>query len=408
MTFINQIFSQPTKIPSGFEDIAKLMKSHNEIILEHLRKYRKIEDFPEVPQMKNLDGEAVALGYPIQGILKYHGMTDWENRIAYLPSISLNNGAAHTKTYVKFSSEFAKDKIIINERIAEGRELERALQTLDFIRKITGTDTKALVISKNYVSIPEAKGLGTSASASVALALASIQASLGDEYVKNKRFSSVVARYLAGSGCRSAAGGISLWLSYPGIPPIDSYAVRLNDDELENIALITIPVKSRIGLKTEEAHKDAPNSDFFKTWMLQRKDKVIDVIEAIKKSDWERIAQHAELDTIELHAVTMSGQKGKERKIIAWEPETIQIMRKVNELRTSGIPVYYSIDTGPTPVLITENKYVAEVCEGVEKIAGKNYIKSKIAGESHTLDMSIKEELLTEGVKKLINHEVLQ
>ncbi len=392
-----------TVIPAGFENVYEEMKLNNDVILKKLMSYRKIQEFPEIPEnIGSLNGEGAALGYPIQGILKYHGMSDWQNRIAYLPSISLNNDAAHTKTYVRFSPDFAKDKIIINGRIAEGREADRVLQTLDFIREITNTNTKALVVSKNFVSIPEAKGLGTSASGSVALALAAIQASLGEEYVRNKRFSSIVSRYLAGSGCRSAAGGISLWLSYPGIPSIDSYAVRLDDNSLDDISLITIPIKSRISLKTEEAHRDAPNSDFFKTWMLQRKDKVIDVIDAIRDSDFERVAQHAELDTIELHAVTMSGQKGRERKIIAWEPETIQIMRRTNEMREAGIPVYYSIDTGPTPVLITFSKYAEEVCETIEDIAG-NYIKSKIAGESHTLNADdVKDELFTQDVKKLV------
>lgn len=407
---------KPTNIPKGFEEISKTMKEHYEEILSSLNKHNyNTENFPEIEELSSLNDVGAAKAYPIQGILKYHGMSDWDNRIAYLPSISLNNSAAYTKTYTEFNSNFKEDIAIINEEKAEGRELERIKQTLDTLREITNTDTKALVVSKNY-SVKGAKGLGTSASGSAALALSAIEATLGEGYIKNSRFASVISRYVAGSGCRSATGGISLWLSYPGIKSINSYSLRIDKDKFKDIGLITIPIKPTFEIKTEKgyekfktefAHKDAPKSDFFKEWMLTRKDKVIDILDSIDRSNWKRIAQYAELDTIHLHGVTMSGKnldELNESKIIAWEPETIKIMRKVNELRENDIPVYYSIDTGPTPVLITDKKYVDEVYESIYKMnLGFDIIKSEIGGKSEILDpKETKEELFTTKVKKLL------
>ena len=43
------------------------------------------------------------MAYPIQGLLKYHGLSDPLQRIAYFPSISLCNDAIMTITYCKFS-----------------------------------------------------------------------------------------------------------------------------------------------------------------------------------------------------------------------------------------------------------------------------------------------------------------
>lgn len=394
---------KPTKIPEGFEEISHIMRRDYEIILSELEKRGyKTPEFPDVEEKSYLDGIGAALAYPIQGILKYHGMSDWDNRIAYLPSVSLNNSAAYTKTYVEFDRNLEKDIVIINEEQAEGRELERVKQVLNTLRAITNTNTKAIVVSENYAQ-KKVKGLGTSASGSAALSLASIDASLGKEYVNNTRFTTVISRYLAGSGCRSASGGLSLWLSYPGIESANSYSIRLNNDNLGRLGLITIPVESRIGLKTEEAHRDAPNSEFFKQWMLLRKEKVIDLLNAVEKADLEKIGQIAELDTMHLHGVTMSGQKGKEKKIIAWEPETINLMRIVNNLRDSDIPVYYSIDTGPTPVFLTDKKYVDEICNELEKKGFSNYLKSEIAGKPKILDYKeTKEELFTSKVVGLI------
>jgi len=283
---------------------------------------------------------------------------------------------------------------------------------LDTLREITSAKTKALVVSKNY--FVNGKGLGTSASGSAALALAAIEAGLGENYSKNQRFVSVLSRYVAGSGCRSATGGISLWLSYPGIESMNSFSLRIDRDRFDNLRLITIPVESRLRIKTKEgyqkfrtefAHEEAPKSEFFKKWMLMRKAKVIDVLDAIDKRDWERIAGYAELDTIHLHTVTMSGKSFEELnkpKLIAWEPETLKIMRKVNELREEGIPVYYSIDTGPSPVLLTDKKYVTEICNEIEKM-GIDFLVSEIGGKSEILSPEeVREELFTRTVKNLV------
>ena len=107
----------PTQIPAGFEKVSEIMKKHHyEILSELKRRNYSIEDFPRVEERSSLNGEGAAKAYPIQGILKYHGMSDWKNRIAFLPSISLNNSAAYTLTYVEFDSKFEKDIVIINEK----------------------------------------------------------------------------------------------------------------------------------------------------------------------------------------------------------------------------------------------------------------------------------------------------
>ncbi|MDO8428701.1 MAG: GHMP kinase [Candidatus Diapherotrites archaeon] len=382
-----------TKIEQGFEDIALQMKKDNDEIVKEVKKNYTIQDYPAIEKKNKLDGIAVAQAYPIQGILKYHGMSDWNYRTAYLPSISVNNDAARTVTYVKFDSNYTQDKGVINDKVVSGRDLERVVQTLDMVRKLTGATTKALVVSKNIVRATKTgKGLGTSASGSAAIGTAAVAAAMGDSYYQNKRFLSCIGRFLAGSGCRSIAGGISLWLSYPGIAHEDSYAVRLDDQEqLKDVSLITVPVDSRIGLKTETAHKDAPHSPLFKKWMEMRKPYILECMQAVQKGDWQTVARLGELDTILLHGVTMSGTL--ESKIIAWEPETIQLMRASNELKDSGIPCYYSIDTGPTPVFITPKKYETEVVDKIAKLKFE-YVVGKIAGPAELLNEEKAEEIL--------------
>jgi diphosphomevalonate decarboxylase len=254
-------------------------------------------------------------------------------------------------------------------------------------------ESKALVKSKNVVvGGKTGKGLGTSASGSAALALAAIAAAFGTDAASNLRFVSCLSRLLAGSGCRSAAGGVSLWLSFPGIAHEDSFAIRLDDkDQLREMRLITIPLDSRIGLKTEQAHEDAPRSALFKCWMRNRKDEALRAIDATQKGDWLTLAQQAERDSIFLHSVTMSG--GNEHKLFAWEPENIALFRLCDELRAEGVPVYFSTDTGPTMVLMLHKRDVLTVATRVRE-AGFDAIEGNIAGGAKLVSLDEAGEVL--------------
>ncbi|MBC7235114.1 MAG: GHMP kinase [Chloroflexi bacterium] len=371
-----------TAIPLGFEDTVAPLRAAHERILQHLQaRGLWVSDTPRPTVPGNAEGIAAARAYPIQGILKYHGLADWHWRTAFMPSISVNNSAAYTLTWVSFEPARAEDEVVIGGEVAIGRERARVVRTLDAVREVAGIASKARVISYNVVRATRAgKGLGTSASASAALAAAALAAALGADILGNTRLLSTTARLLAGSGCRSAVGGVSLWLSYPGIPHEESVAVRLDAaSELDDLRLITVPLPSRIGLKTEQAHLDAPRSPFFKPWILGRGEEIIDCAEAIWRGDWQQLSRWAELDSIRLHGVTMSG--GMEHKLFAWEPENIELFRLCNELRSGGVPVYFSTDTGPTTVFLTHRDYEQALVGALEGMGrGWEVIRGRVAG----------------------------
>jgi diphosphomevalonate decarboxylase len=377
-----------TTIPPEFSDTLEAMRAGNERILAALESYGVAYE----PYLRSIPaalphGRAAARAFPMQGVLKYHGLSDWASRIAYLPSISLNNSAAHTTTYVEFRPDLAEDSAAIGGVPAVGRDLDRIVQTLNAVRELSGVTTRAHVSSRNVLQSRVAgKGLGTSASASAALAAAALAALYGPELADNRRFLSCFARLLAGSGCRSAAGGLALWLSYPGLSHADSFALRLDGEgQLDQVRLITVPIDSRIGLKTESAHHDAPQSSLFKSWMLSRADEIIECLGAIRAGDWRTVGQFAEMDSMRLHGVTMSGSR--ENKLIGWEPENIALFRMCNDLRDQGVPVYASTDTGPTVVFITHRDHEDAVVSAITDLGlGLETIRGHIAGPAALID----------------------
>ena len=389
----------PTEVPIGFEDMVAPMRVAHDAILQRLvAAGYDLPLFPAHLPRGNPRGMAAARAYPIQGILKYHGMADWTWRTAFLPSISLNNDAAETITLVEFAPELTADEASIGGQQVGGRALARIVRILDAVRALGGVTSRARVTSRNIVRASKVgKGLGTSASASAALARATLDAVLGEEAANNSRLLSVIARLLAGSGCRSAVGGIGLWLSYPGIPHEESFAVRLDrGNSLSDVRLITLPIDSRVGLHTEQAHKDAPHSIFFRPWMASRLADTLTCMDAIESGDWRTWAQLAEVDSIRLHGITMSG--GGEHKLFAWEPENITLFRMCNDLRAAGAPVYFSTDTGPTTVLITHRSHVGAVVKALSALElDIEWVVSQIAGPAESLDIHAAAELLAMG-----------
>lgn len=375
-------------IPAAFSDTLMAMRDGHERIVAALAHHGiSYEPYPDVIPAPRPTGRAAARAFPMQGVLKYHGLSDWNDRIAYLPSISLNNSAAHTTTCVEFNPGLTADSAVIGGVTAVGRDLERVVQTLNAVRGLTGAQVYAHVTSRNILQSRVAgKGLGTSASASAALAAAALAALYGPELAGNRRFLSCFARLLAGSGCRSAAGGLALWLSYPGLSHADSFAVQLDGEgQLDQVSLVTVPIDSRIGLKTESAHHDAPQSSLFRSWMLSRADEIIECLNAIRAGDWRTVGQLAELDSMRLHGVTMSGSR--ENKLVGWEPENITLFRMGNDLRERGIPVYASTDTGPTVVFITHRDYEDALVAAINALGlGLETIRGRIAGPATLID----------------------
>ncbi|MFX1376513.1 MAG: GHMP kinase [Promethearchaeota archaeon] len=392
--------------------ITKLYKDHNDIFQYLIDRNYQIQDLPLDPIFKQDEGEAYSLAFPIQGILKYHGLANHKHRIPYFPSISLNNNCGFTISYLKFDKELKEDKVILDGKTSLKEELERVKCTLDFIRNYSKINTKAILISRNFLKKTRGdvigKGLGTSASGSSALALAAATIIYNNDknYVNNQRLISLFSRYLASSGSRSAVGGFSLLLSHPKIDPYDSFAIRLDREEnqsfLENISLLTIPIKS--DLKTHQAHEIAPKSPFFPNWLKQRKNLIFEFFHALENSDLSKIGELAEYDTLCLHSVIMSV---KDNNIIAWDPITLKLMHKVRELRKNqGYTVYFSIDTGPSVVLLTyENEKKAITNELKSIIPEYAIIDGKIGDSTKIIHPNSPESMKLKGdIEKFIKY----
>jgi diphosphomevalonate decarboxylase len=377
-----------------------LKKEAEEIAVFLKQKGLSLPNLPKDLKAIKDEGEAFTLAYPIQGLLKYHGLANKEHRTANFSSISLNNDAFFTVTYVKFSKKYQKDRFILNgiEIDSNDQKYYRVSHQLDFIRIYSKINTKAVIISRNIIKKNNktvlGKGIGTSASAGAAIAHAVISILYDNKvnYTSNLSLRALFSRYLAGSAIRSCVGGIGLWISHPSMEPEESFGIRLDTKEIQtfidDIDLITISIKSKI--QTDKAHEIAPLSPFYESWMKTRKNQIMKFYNALIDENFQIIGEMTEFDTLQLHAITMTGSP--DNNLILWTPETISIMHLTRNLRKHGIPVYFSIDTGPSVVLLTKNEFTKEILDNLIKLNDKfNINVGKIGGPSKLLKKSSRE-----------------
>jgi len=244
--------------------------------------------------------------------------------------------ALPTTTTVSFEPDLTKDRIQIDGKVPTRRERERVLVIIDSLRHLSGSKSlKARVESKNPGVT--GKGLGFSSSGFAALGLAAARAL--DLNVDTRRLSEIV-RKGAGSASRSLTGAFSIWYANK---EGRSYAEEIAPANSIRMKTIIVPIKSDI--KTDRAHGDAIKSPFFRSRLKYLRGVLPRMRRAISLRDVESIGRLAEEDTLNLHAVTMTGKEG----LILFSPESIEIIREVRRLRKEeDVPAWFSLDTGPS------------------------------------------------------------
>ncbi len=316
--------------------------------------------------------KAKARAHPIQGLIKYHGLRNRILRIPYHDSISANVDALWTETEVEFG-EFGADELWINGVKSSQQELKRCQIVLDKIRQFSGITYRAKVFSTNSLTYVESKGLGFSSSGGAALAAAAYSASgLSKDWGWDLTFISRLARLLAGSACKSVVGGYARW--YAGVDDQSSYAARIGDRGTLDLRMLIVPIHSNI--RTDVVHEDVTASPFFDSRVRSAQSRVEEMHRAILEGDLVRVGILAERDTLELHALIQTGRLG----LIVYEPQSLNVIKCVKELRREGKPVFFSMQTGPSVFVNTYREDLGYVKSRLLSL-GVSVIESAIGGE---------------------------
>ncbi len=304
--------------------------------------------------------------------MKYHGLKDKKRRLPFHDSISVCVEALTTTATIQFG-DYPEDVIDINGKPATKEEADRILAITSALKNLAKTKDHFKLSTVNNVK--QGKGLGFSASAFASIAMAGCKA-LGLK-METERLSEI-ARLGAGSASRSLVGGFAIWYANRNGR---SFARQLASPEKVKLAMAIVPVPSAV--KTDMAHKESVTSPFFKARVMEVKKNLRKMQSAILRGDVDEVARLAEADSLSLHAVTMTGVG----RLFLMAPETIWVIKKIESMReVDHIPVWYSLDTGPSVYINTHPEYVDSVTKEIRSSANVGVITSTVGGPARTIE----------------------
>jgi len=309
--------------------------------------------------------EYSSVAFTMQALVKYHGLRDWKLRLPYHDSISVNTTSMKTEASI---TDARKGGVFIG-----GTPNESANERLQGVvtRLRPGSRVEEFRIDSRNVPQGKPKGIGYSASAGAALTLLCHRLLVGGS--PDLAALSRTARLFAASASRSLVGGFSIL--YAGKDDDSTYAEKFADAKDFDLRMVIVPLPSRV--RTEDAHREVLTSPFFKARVQSAQKRCEEMQKAILGNDLESVGRLAERDTLELHSLTMTGESG----LIIMTEDSLRIIRKVLELRGSGVKAYYSMQTGPSVFINTSDKGEGAVISAMQKLGYTAYA-SRVGGEA--------------------------
>ncbi|HLQ06500.1 MAG TPA: hypothetical protein VK126_01960 [Nitrososphaerales archaeon] len=304
----------------------------------------------------------------MQALVKYHGLKDWQLRLPYHDSISVNTTSMKTEAEI---TDQKKGGVFVDGKPNQSANarLQQVVAALNPTKKVG-----EIRIDSRNLPPGKAKGIGYSSSAGAALTLLCNRLLVGEE--ADLTALSRTARLFAASASRSLVGGFSRL--YAGKDDDSTYSKKFADSRDMDLRMVIVPLPSRV--KTEDAHREVLTSPFFKARIESAQRRCEEMEKAILGNDLDLLGRLAEKDTLELHSLTMTGDSG----LIIMTEDSLRIIRKVRELREDGKKAYYSMQTGPSVFINTSERDEKKVFDAVTKLGYKTYY-SRVGGEARIL-----------------------
>lgn len=302
---------------------------------------------------------ATARAHPNIALVKYWGKRDERLILPHQSSLSVTLGPLSVTTSVEFDDRPGEDEVRINGRVAAGTERARVVELLELVRRLAKRRLgRARMTSAG--DFPAAAGLASSAAAFAALAV-SARAAAG--LPRDTRAESILARRGSGSAARSVEGGFVRWNRGRRSDGQDSFGEQLFDEthwpELRLLVGMVSreekEVKSRDGMRST-----VETSPYYPAWAEDAEAEARRIVPFIRRRDLEAVGAIAEKNAWRMHATAFAADP----PLSYLKPATLAVIESCRALRRKGVGVWFTLDAGPNPVLLTtagDERRVAKV-----------------------------------------------
>lgn len=278
---------------------------------------------------------------------KYWGKREPVLNLPTNSSISISLPGLGTQTAIKIinsEDEVAQDAVFLNnEKLSSHHPFAKRVSVfLNPFREHPHTTFEVKTIN----SVPTAAGLASSASGYAALVLA-----LNDLFGWHlcHKSLSLLARLGSGSASRSVFDGFVIWHQGQQDNGLDSYAEPIETQWPEFcVGLLEIDVKQKPMSSTQGMQNTVETCTLYQAWPKQANANVNTIVQAITHKDFTLLGKTAEHNALSMHATMIATWP----PILYWQPESVQAMHTVWQLREQGIEVYFTMDAGPNLKLL--------------------------------------------------------
>jgi len=307
--------------------------------------------------------EAIARANTNIALVKYWGKRNSDLFLPMNSSISLTLDSFYTVTKVQLNKSLVKDRIILDGQVVKGENYLHITSFLEKIRKLSGQEVYADVVSFNFV--PTAAGYASSASGFAALAAAGSRAY---QLKLKKKELSIMARQGSGSACRSIYGGFVMWNKGIWADGRDSYAQQLTKQEEWPLSIISMmangrkkDISSRKGMD-----RTIETSPLYQGWLNSVEDDLHDMIQAIKTKDFEMLGISMEKNCLKMHSTMMTANP----PILYWNGITTELIHHVIHMRKRGYEAYFTIDAGPNVKVFCKREDEKAIVNVLKEVPG--------------------------------------
>jgi diphosphomevalonate decarboxylase len=322
--------------------------------------------------------KATAVAHPNIALVKYWGKRDERLILPHQSSLSVTLAPLSVTTTVEFRP--GADEVMLNDRVAEGSERTRVVAVLDLLRATRPDLGGAKVVSRG--DFPASAGLASSAAGFAALAIAArAAAGLG----RDPKAESILARMGSGSACRSIQGGVCAWRRGDRADGEDSFAEQLFDErhwpELRLVVAMVSreekDVKSRDGMRLT-----VETSPYYPAWAKDAEAEIGTATDLIAARDLQRLGELAERNAWRMHASALAADP----PLCYLKPATLELILQLSRARRDGIPVWFTLDAGPNPVLLTDAAHEEAAVELARGCGATEVVRCHPGGDARLVE----------------------
>lgn len=278
-------------------------------------------------------------------LAKYWGKRDVSLNLPINSSLSISLPGLGTETTLSVIAANQPSISLNHQKLDNDHPFaKRVSDYLAYFNPLLPENTTFEVNTEN--SVPTGAGLASSASGYAALVLA-----LNDlfQWQLPPTQLSLLARLGSGSASRSLFNGFAIWHKGEREDGLDSFAEPIETlwPDLR-VGLIKVDISEKAVGSTAGMQRTVETCELYQAWPAQAEKDVKTLQSAIEAKDFTLLGETAEHNALSMHATMMATWP----PIVYWQPNSVEAMQTVWQLRKQGTEVYFTMDAGPNLKLL--------------------------------------------------------